>query len=181
MVLALALPAAIATLLIAALFLRLRVGRRLSRAMLLEAPSPMPVSQDSSLVAQGTGGISAPVAGAHEPLGDELCALGADHHLPTGRPFGAQLLWTQRYAGHVLVDLYVVNGAPADPAASLLCVLPASPWASWQIHWLLHHWAAASRVAQVEMTAGTARPLLRISCDRFELVLAVDHWPAVHC
>ena len=181
MVLALALPGAIVTLAVAALCVHLRVSRRSWPATVLNAPSPEPVSEDSTPVAPGTGPqTSAPAAGQHEPLGHELCPLTGDRELPIRRPFRAQVLWVKRYSSHVLLDLYVLNAAPVCPAASLLCMLPASPWSSWQIHWFLHHCAVASRVVQVEITAGTDWPLLRLSCDRFEVVLAVDPWPAVH-
>jgi hypothetical protein len=149
--------------------------------MVLRAPSPDPMPQDSSLVAPGTRGrTSAPATGEHRPLRDELGAVSADRDLPAGQPLRAKLLWAKRYSGHILFDLYVVNAAAVGPAASFLCVLPASPWSSLQTYWLLHRWTIASRVALVEMTAGTARPSLRVSCVRFDLVLAVDHWPAVH-
>jgi hypothetical protein len=91
------------------------------------------------------------------------------------RRFRAQLLWVRRYTGHVLLDLYVAEGgAGVGPAVSVLGKLPPSPWSSWQMTSFLRHWAHASELVDVEISAQSPPTALHLSCDGLNVVLGVE-------
>lgn len=174
MILALSLCGTIVALSVAVLCI-LRQDRQWVKVV-LASRSQQPVSQDSSVLATG-GGSSVPAVTVREPSGDELSSFPAAPGQPMGRRFRGQLLWVQRYTGHVLLDLYVaeVEGAEdAGPAVSILGKLPSSPWSSWQIKSLLQHWAKASDLVDVEISTEHDPAKLHLFCDGLEVVLGVD-------